>query len=151
MYLIVNYALYQPLELLTGQQERQGRDSGETKPKEGKERTTVRRAPRGDGKLNRATWLTPYIETWASSYGTTPNPGKLAGQITRVHDELGAAECLARWTRYLASTPDVTRASAQRFAETHTAYASAGPVGSIARIPGARDAKDELALRRAGF
>jgi hypothetical protein len=151
VYLIVNYALYQPLELVAGQEPGQTWDSGGTKPKEVKEVTTMRRAPRGRGNGGRATWLTPYVEAWKAQYDSEPTAGKLAAHLGKVHKHLGADECLARWTRYLADTPDVRHASGARFSETHPRYASARGSGAVLAIPGARDANDAAKLRRAGL
>jgi hypothetical protein len=111
----------------------------------------MRRVPRATENGGRTTWLTPYVDAWKADYGSEPTAGKLAAHLGKVHKQLGAEECLLRWTRYLADTPDVRHASGARFSETHPRYASARGSGAGLAIPGARDANDAAKLRRAGL
>jgi hypothetical protein len=70
------------------------------------------KAPRG--------WLAPFLSAWRAAYGGVP--GGLADHLKPIHDELGAGECLHRWTRYITGTK-AQYASPKKFAEIHGAYA----------------------------
>jgi hypothetical protein len=92
------------------------------------------------------TWLTPYLHDWKRQYDTEVSaPSKLTVYLKKVEDKIGPGECRTRWVRYLASCP-VAKASAARFAETHTGYATAAVAGTSgsatsngARRPSATD------------
>lgn len=82
-----------------------------------------KREPREEKRQReRENWLTPFWVAWRAQYGADPvNGGAMAKYLRPVWDELGPAESLVRWTRYLGATKG-DYATAARFASIHGTY-----------------------------
>jgi len=70
----------------------------------------------------RETWVTPFEAAWIERYGGKPSIGPLIKFLAPVRVDLGDAEALARWRRYLDATK-ADFASAAKFASIHGTYA----------------------------
>lgn len=94
---------------LTGGRERKGRDIHAARERSVNDHGTT-------------TWLTPYFDAWVSQYGGKPNPKELASHLAPIRAEIGDAELLVRWRRYLASTEARFNPRASKFAAVHGSY-----------------------------
>lgn len=94
------------------------------------------------------TWLSPYLGAYRTHYGANiAAPGQAAHYLRPSHEELGPAENLARWERYLAATP-LDKVSTKRYAETHPAYALAPTAAALGARASPRTADDVQAERK---
>jgi hypothetical protein len=67
--------------------------------------------------------VTPFEAAWIAQYGGKPAIGPLLKHLAPVRAEVGDADALARWTRYLVATK-ADFASAAKFAAIHGTYAT---------------------------
>ena len=99
------------------------------------------------------TWLTPFGDAWSQRFGaeSTPPWGEMAQHLKQPYAQLGGAELLARWVRFLAATERSQWARAARFVQGLGEWATLAP----ARPPPSSKAKardeSDMAMIRAGL